>query len=79
MKIRWPWRRRISNLEIHAERELRVAGFANPTGPYDGTLAEAVMDLIKVFADQGHSGGSAGLVSEAFDKVSRFEPLTPLW
>jgi hypothetical protein len=45
---------------------------------YDGEAGKAVIELVEKFAAQGHSGFSASLVLSAFDKVARFEPLTPL-
>ncbi len=67
-----------SRLIEHAKLELKLAGLFNHNSDYDGCLAPAVMDLIEVFARQGHSGGSAHMVLELFDKVARFQPLTSL-
>jgi len=41
-------------------------------------LAESVMELIEVFSKQGHSGCSANIVSDLFNKLSRFKPISPL-
>ncbi len=71
-------RREKSNLESFAENELRVAGLYDEDSDYGGMLAGAVMELIKVFADQGHSGFSAGRTLQLFGKVADFEPLLPL-
>lgn len=67
-----------SNLELHAHKELQIAGLFDKDSDYEGALGEAVMKLIKVFADEGHSGFSAGMAISVFEKVCRFEPLTPL-
>lgn len=66
------------SLVKYAESELKRAGLLNKDSDYDGEAGEAVLELVKKFAGQGHSGGSAWLVLSAFDKVARFEPLTPL-
>ena len=41
-------------------------------------IGEAVMDLIKVFSKQGHSGFSATMVLNIFSKVANFKPLTKI-
>lgn len=41
-------------------------------------LGHAVMELMSVFARQEHSGGSATMVSDLFNRLSRFKTLTPL-
>lgn len=61
----------------HAERELALAGVAGDDD-YDGMLYEAVMELVRKFADQGHSGASAAMAVSMVEKLMRFEPLTPL-
>lgn len=45
---------------------------------YGGMTGTAVLDLVKVFAAQGHSGMSAPIVRQIFDRVSMFLPLGPL-
>lgn len=70
---------RESNLEKYAERELRAAGMFDADADYGGgTLANAVLTLIRAFAAQGHSGGSAPTVISLFTRLARFEPLSPL-
>ena len=68
----------MSNLVQHAERELRAAGLYDADSDYSGMLADAVIQLVKVFADQGHSGFSASRTIAIFAKVAGFEPLVPL-
>lgn len=68
----------VSNLEKFAYDELTRAGLFDQDGDYGGMLGKAVMDMVKVFADEGHSGMSASIAIAAFEKVARFEPLTPL-
>ncbi len=41
-------------------------------------LGEAVLECVRVFAGQGHSGASAAITTAFLEKVLRYEPLTPL-
>lgn len=68
----------MSNLEAFAKEELKRAGHFDEDGLYGGMLGDAVMNMVKVFADEGHSGFSASIAISLFSKVARFEPLTPL-
>lgn len=68
----------MSNLVKHAKKELELAGLFDKDSDYDGMLGMAVLELVKVFAKQGHSGFSANWTLEVFDKVARFKPLTPI-
>ena len=61
-----------------AREELSRAGLFDKDSDYEGMLGTAVMGLIELFAQQGHSGFSAGMVSSIFDKLSRYQPITPL-
>lgn len=54
------------------------AGYFDKDAMYGGMLGDAIMKMIDVFADEGHSGMSAGLAVRAFEKVAMFQPLTPL-
>jgi hypothetical protein len=67
-----------SNLVLHAERELKIAGLFDEDSDYGGMLGEAVMNMVRTFSGEGHSGFSAGMAIAAFQKVASFEPLTPL-
>lgn len=62
----------------HADREMTLAGLKGPAADYDGMIYEGVMALMKVFASQGHSGGSAHQTREIFTRLSNFENLTGL-
>lgn len=66
------------SLVKHAETELKLAGLFDKDSDYNGMLGEAVLKLIKVFAEQGHSGMSASMVSNLFNRLSRYKQLTPL-
>lgn len=68
----------MSDLEIFAKDELTRAGLFESDSDYGGMLGHAVMKLIKIFSDEGHSGLSASMAVNIFERVARFEPLTPL-
>lgn len=80
MAFNWLIERRteVSRLEEHAERELRAAGMFDADGDYNGSLGRDVMDLMRAFCGRGHSGGSAHAVLGAFDRVARWQNLTPI-
>jgi len=66
---------RQTNSQLHAKRELELAGWFSEEGMYGGMIGEAVMELMEVFSSQGHSGGSAPIVAGLFQKLANFEPL----
>lgn len=59
----------------HAKLELQMAGLFDDDSDYNGGIGEAVMELIEVFAKQGHSGHSAPYVVSIFEKLANFKPL----
>lgn len=68
---------RTSNLIKHAEREIDIAGLKDSDADYGGKIAEAVLELIHTFSDQGHSGGSAAITLNIFMQLASWEILTP--
>jgi len=69
----------MSNLVEHAKRELELIGaFSEDDDFYGGMTGKAVMELIEVFAEQGHSGMSASIVRSLFSKLADYKPLAPL-
>jgi hypothetical protein len=68
----------MGNLEQHAEFELRRAGLFDADSDYGGALGPAIMTMIRTFAAEGHSGGSAQVTLAVFERLARFKPLTPL-
>jgi hypothetical protein len=66
------------SLKKHAKQELEFAGFFSEDSDYGGMLGKAVMELIDVFSEQGHSGMSASLTLKLFSKVANYESLSPL-
>lgn len=86
-RLRWrfdAWCRRNepSRSELHAIREFKAAGYIPLDQPQeDGPnkwMQENVIELIRVFSKQGHSGFSAPYCVETFRKLALFEPLVPL-
>jgi len=68
----------IAGLVDHAKKELQLAGLFDKDSDYGGMIGKAVMELCKCFADQGHSGFSAGMVLDLFRRLGKFEQLTPV-
>jgi hypothetical protein len=68
----------VSNLTEHARDELTRAGLFDKDSDYNGMLGTAVMELMEVFAKQGHSGASAALTTQLFSKLSRYQTLMPI-
>jgi len=73
------------NLTAHAKKELELAGMfdkevdgSEAAGSWNNLCADAVVELITAFAKQGHSGFSASMTRELFNKLSNFEVLTEL-
>lgn len=66
------------NLTEHAEMELIMAGLLKDDSAYDGDLGKGVLEIVKLFASQGHSGMSASFSRELLAKLLDFKPLGPL-
>lgn len=67
-----------SNLVTHALTELDRTGLLGSDSDYDGMIGAAVMELVKVFARQGHSGMSAQITASLFNELASYRALTPL-
>ena len=67
----------MSNLLKHAERELSLIGY-DGKDEYNNMAKAAIMELLATFANQRHSGFSANYVTDVFNKLARFETLSPL-
>ena len=68
----------MSSLVAFAKDELSRAGLFDKDSDYGGMMGDAVMKMVEVFAGEGHSGFSSGMAISIFEKVARYEPLTPL-
>lgn len=72
----------MGNLIEYAKREFKIAGYMpvdedQEDGP-NKWIQENILELIKVFEKQNHSGSSASYCVNVFNKLARFEPLTDL-
>lgn len=65
----------MSNLINHANEQLKKAGLYDKDSDYDGMLGEATLELITVFANQGHSGMSAEMTIQLFERLARFKDI----
>ena len=61
-----------------AKDELTRAGLFDADSDYNGEVGKAVMRLMEQFAEDGHSGASAAYTIGLFERLAKFEPLTPL-
>lgn len=72
----------MSNLNQHAIMEFKAAGWLDETGAYkdemQAAICEHVLQLLRVFSDEGHSGTSAPYAIDLFKRLAAFEPLVPL-
>jgi hypothetical protein len=68
----------MSNLTAHAKFEMEKAGLFDSDADYGGAHANAVMDLIGMFASQEHSGMSAAITLKLFYDLAQFKPLGPI-
>lgn len=66
------------NLVSHAKRELILLRGPNGREVMQDAIERNVLTMVRIFADEGHSGSSAGYTVGLLEKVLRFEPITPL-
>ena len=65
----------------YAKRELDILCPPDENGrkdPMQEMADKNVLDIIAMFAEQGHSGMTASYVLNILDRVLRFKPITPL-
>lgn len=67
----------MGNLLEHAKREIELAGLDDPYDEMQSLMNDQVLDLIEAFASQGHSGFSASYALGMFNKLVRFETISP--
>lgn len=61
----------------YAEDELNRIGLTDED-EYNGMMRNHILHMVKVFADEGHSGFSAPYAIGILTKLFAFKPLTPL-
>lgn len=79
---KWLRRNEPSSLELYAMREFKMAGYIplaqqQENGP-NKWIQEDVLELIRVFSKQNHSGFSAPHCISLFKTLAMFEPIFPL-
>ncbi len=62
----------------YAKEELKRIGMIDSGNSYNDAVTKAILDLIKLFASQGHTGFTAPYTINAFKRLAMFKPLTPL-
>jgi hypothetical protein len=69
----------MSNLVDYAESELQRIGMgADTSDEMNKLMHDNIIQVVKIFAEQGHSGFSAGYALGILKNVLNFEPVTPL-
>ena len=68
----------MSNLLDYAKNELTKIGMIGSGEPYNECVANAILELIATFSNQGHSGFTAPYTINAFRRLASWEPLAPL-
>ena len=66
------------SLVAHARKELQMVGLFDKDSDYGGMLGEAVIELMEVFAKQGHSGFSAMQTVYLFKTLAGYKTLSPI-
>ena len=68
-----------SGLVKYAMDEMSRLGWMNEdTDPMQKEMVKCVLELIKVFDSQGHSGFSAPYCLNLFDRLAKWKPISPL-
>ena len=67
----------LSNLVSYAESEMDRIGLTNED-EYNGMMREHILKMVKLFAEEGHSGFSGRYALDLLTKLLDFKPLTPL-
>lgn len=68
---------RDAGIMAHTEREFAAIGYRNGD-KMNEAMAQCVVDLVRVFASQGHSGFSASYCRHLFNKAAGYQPLGPI-
>jgi len=61
----------------HAKVEFKALGWPGDD-EMQAMICDNVLELLRVFSEQGHSGTSAPYVMNIFEKLSKYNPLSPL-
>jgi len=70
------------NLIEHAKNEFKRAGWVDENGKYTDEMQEMacnnILELLQIFSNQGHSGFSANYVLNYFDKLVKWNIISPV-
>jgi len=73
---------KMNNYTKHALNEFKILGWMNEDGsfedPMQAQICNHLMDLLYVFANEGHSGTSAPYTIKLFEHLANFKPIGPL-
>lgn len=71
-----------NNLVVHAENELNIilekCKDDKEAMEMQKIMNNDIIEIVKIFSEQGHSGFSASYAINLIEKLLRFEPITPL-
>lgn len=67
----------MSNLIKYAEDELDIIGMKDGDD-LDGAMRKHLLQMVKLFSEEGHSGFSASYAIQCLEKLLKYEPLSPL-
>lgn len=63
----------------YGRKELeRIGYFKEGDDPYNESVANAILELLEVFDNQGHTGFTAPYTARMFHRLAMFKPVTPL-
>lgn len=68
----------MSNYKNYAIDELTRIGMYGSGDKMNDMMCDHILKMVDVFAEEGHSGFSAGYAISILQKLLRFEPLSPL-
>ena len=75
----------MNKLLKHAQDELKLAGYDNTEEGcnsqehgYTNMCAKAAYELVELLSKQGHSGMSVGITLSLFNKLAKWDVLTPI-
>lgn len=72
----------MSNLVEHAKKEFQLVGWSDANGVFEddmqGEVCSQVCELLELFSSHRHSGTSAPYAIRLFEKLARFQVLSPL-
>lgn len=66
------------SLVDHAKSEFELAGWPEDDDEMQKQMCDDLLKLLETFSKQGHSGFSANYCLAYFDKLARYQTITPL-